>query len=718
MIIKHVPMRSVKKSDFAGLAEYITDEQGKTERVGLFTTTNCDADTITTVIGEVLATQRLNTRATGDKTYHLLVSFRPGENPDAKVLKAIEKRICSGLGYGEHQRVSVIHYDTDNLHVHIAINKIHPKRLTMQEPYRAYQTLAELCSVLERDYGLESDNHQSRRTTAEGRAADMERHSGIESLLSWIRRECLEKIRCAQSWQELHQVLQENCLELREHGNGFILEAGDGTMVKASTVARDISKAKLEDRLGPFEAAAERTDRKKKREYQKRPVRMRISTVELYAKYKSEILNLSAAGNRELEKIRYQKNRKIEAAKRANRLLRLTIKLMKGRPVKKLLYAKAHKKLQREIESINNHYQKERQALKDQYQRRTWADWLKKEALDGDAEALAALRSREAARGLKGNTIQGEGPPAPDSNHATVVDNITKKGTIIVNSGNTVVRDDGDKLQVSRKVSRESLREALQLAIVRYGNRITIDGTAGFKELIAQAAAASKLPLTFADPSLEHRRQQLLIKESKNDQHHNRGQINHRGHGHLGSQTVAGPNTSRADTRKSVTLVVKPDIGRIGRNPPPESRNRLRTLSQLGMVRLASGTEVLLSGDVPGHLEQPRTQPDNTLRRRVFEPDVNQELITSVDKYIAEREQKRLSGLDIPKHCRFFDSEVPLTYAGIRNVDDQMLALLKRGNNILVLPIDQPTARRLKRLAIGDTVTATKGKIKTKGRSR
>lgn len=136
------------------------------------------------------------------------------------------------------------------------------------------------------------------------------------------------------------------------------------------------------------------------------------------------------------------------------------------------------------------------------------------------------------------------------------------------------------------------------------------------------------------------------------------------------------------------------------------------------MVRFASGTEVLLPGDVPGHVEQPGTQPDNTLRRRVFEPDVNQERITSVDKYIAEREQKRLSGLDIPKHCRYFDSESSLAYAGIRNVDGQMLTLLKNGNTILVLPIDQPTARRLKKLAIGDAVTVTKGKIKTKRRSR
>ncbi|MBN8510529.1 MAG: relaxase/mobilization nuclease domain-containing protein, partial [Burkholderiales bacterium] len=39
-----------------------------------------------------------------------------GETP----LQAIERRICDGLGYGEHQRVSTGHHDTDNLHLHIA----------------------------------------------------------------------------------------------------------------------------------------------------------------------------------------------------------------------------------------------------------------------------------------------------------------------------------------------------------------------------------------------------------------------------------------------------------------------------------------------------------------------------------------------------------------------------------------------------------------------
>jgi hypothetical protein len=199
MIAKHVPMRSLGKSDFAGLVNYVTDAQSKDHRLGQVQITNCDAVSVQDAITEVLATQHTNTRAKGDKTYHLIVSFRAGEQPSADTLRAIEERICAGLGFGEHQRVSAVHNDTDNLHIHIAINKIHPTRHTMHEPYYPHRALAELCTALERDYGLERDNHEPRQRGAEGRAADMERHAGVESLVGWIKRECLDEIKGAQS---------------------------------------------------------------------------------------------------------------------------------------------------------------------------------------------------------------------------------------------------------------------------------------------------------------------------------------------------------------------------------------------------------------------------------------------------------------------------------------------------------------------------------------
>ncbi|NJS14320.1 MAG: relaxase/mobilization nuclease domain-containing protein, partial [Sphingopyxis sp.] len=48
------------------------------------------------------------------------------EQPPEDVLQAIEHRTCAELGFADHHRVSVVHHDTDHLHVHIAISRVHP----------------------------------------------------------------------------------------------------------------------------------------------------------------------------------------------------------------------------------------------------------------------------------------------------------------------------------------------------------------------------------------------------------------------------------------------------------------------------------------------------------------------------------------------------------------------------------------------------------------
>ena len=784
MIAKHVPIRSLGKSDFAGLVKYITDEQGKTERLGQVRVTNCDAATLPAVIGEVLATQRANTRSEADKTYHLLVSFRAGEKPDEATLHAIEERICVGLGFGEHQRVSAVHHDTDNLHIHIAINKIHPTHNTIHEPYQAYRALADLCSTMERDYGLERDNHETRKHVSENRANDMERHAGVESLVGWIKRECLAEIQSAQSWDELHRVLRENGLELRERGNGFVLEAGDGTVVKASTVARDLSKPKLEARFGTYERSEGAAERPKRREYRAKPIKTRLDTTELYARYKSERQEMGAIRKTDMEALRGRKNRQIEAAKRTNRLRRAAIKLMGGGGLpKRLLYAQAHKSLRADMEKISRQYQREKQAIEERTQRRAWADWLKAKALEGDANALEALRAREAAQGLKGNTIRGSGQAKPG--RAPVMDNITKKGTIIYRVGNSAVRDDGDRLQVSRGATADGLQAALRLAMDRYGSRISVNGTAEFKEQIAQAAVTAEFNVTFDDAALEQRRKDLVAAASRSklagararsgeieftreqarsagafqedalserdaaqshpqsqptkEQSHEQSRRNDRGREDRGGAGRPGSTATRAagadaagrgagvsggrPVAAGATGIAKPNIGRVGRKPPPQSQHRLRTLSQLGVVRIASGSEVLLPRDVPGYVEQQGPKPDNALRRGVSGPGrgLKPEQLAAVNKYVAEREQKRLKGFDIPKHARYTDYVGALSYAGTRTVEGQALALLKKQDDeILVLPVDQATVQRMKRLAIGDPVTVTpRGSIKTtRGRSR
>lgn len=570
MIAKHVAMRSLGKSDFAGLVNYITDEQSKEHRLESVRLTNCEAHSIQDAISEVLATQFANTRAKSDKTYHLIVSFRAGENPDAETLQAIEERICTGLGFTEHQRISAVHNDTDNLHIHIAINKIHPTHNTMHEPYYPHKALADLCELLERDFGLQQDNHMPRRRGAESRAADMEHHAGIESLIGWIKRECMDEIKAANSWGELHQVMRSNGLELKARGNGLIVASGDKSIVKASTLGRDFSKPKLEKRLGPFEPdQAQQT--KPHRQYTKAPVKLRIDTTELYARYKSEQQKATTNKTAALKEARQRKERQIEYAKTKGKARRATIKLAGGgKLTKKLLYTQASSSLKADIEAIQKRYQQERQAIYETHGRRTWADWLKREALRGDTKALAALRARGSDQKLRGDTLQGE--RQTKQVNAPVIDNITKKGTIIYRAGISAVRDDGNRLQVSRDADQTGVQKALRLAMERYGNRITVNGSPEFKAKVILAAVDSRLPITFEDPALEYRRQSLANKPNA--------------------------TTSRKKTGRS-------GVAPIGRYPPPMRRNRLHNLSEV---------EVLSFGDKAA-VDQPLPEQNTQARR-------------------------------------------------------------------------------------------------------
>ncbi|WP_426107450.1 TraI/MobA(P) family conjugative relaxase [Massilia sp. TSP1-1-2] len=862
MLAKHVPMESAKKSDFGELIEYMTDPQDKNERVGTVTVTNCQSDRAEIAMLEVFNTQIQNKRSGADKTYHLIVSFRPGEQPELDVLKAIEERICAGLGFVEHQRISAVHHDTDNVHMHIAINKIHPTRYTINEPFNAYHTLAQLCEKLEVEFGLEKDNHTPTKGRGENRAADMERHSDVESLLGWIKRECQEQIHAAQSWSALHEIMRDHGLEIREHANGLIISAENGISVKASSVHREFSKKNLEGRLGSFPKSQAAKNAPKK-SYEKKPMCSKVNTVELHARYKHSQQSAMSIRESEWAKAVVKKNRLIEDAKRAGRLKRAAIKISGAPGIgKKVMYAAVSKTLRDDIAAINKEYKKERQDIYEKYQRMVWADWLRKEAMAGDQEALEALRSRPASTGLKGNTVAGKGARqtgATPFRH----DSITKRGTIIYKVGASAVRDDGDKLNVSRGADDAALLAALRMAAERYGDIITVNGDAAFKEGIARAAAAANLPISFDDAALEARRQQLTkthtTKESKNGTYSgpNKSQVGGRqDSGRYGSDgqvarsaaarsaaSVARAGHAAGPGRPGHADSIKPDTGKAGQRPSPQARNAVRGLPELGVVHVAERGEMLLPRHVPGGVEQQGAKPNNRVRRdirrpgglrpvgaigsiptakahvgkpnvsklgipppgalrpigafrsisstkaHVGKPNVGKLGITpppaskdrlrplselgaisigdrggadapipkpapqspapqspapkaaradagirrdifrleteslgdaAADKYVAEREQKRIILFDIPKHIRYnFTNDVTVLFGGLRRIDGQALALLKQGEEVIVLPIDDATARRLKRVTVGEQIGVTaKGAIKTKGRSR
>jgi hypothetical protein len=649
MIAKHIAMNATSKSSAARLIRYLTDAQGKEVRTGAVRISNCISDTADVAALEILNTQAMNTRSAADKTYHLIISFRADERPDAATLAAIEDRICEGLGFAGHQRVSVVHDDTDNLHLHVAINKIHPTRHTIQEPFHAYRTLARLCDTLEDDLHLQKDNHTPRQVGAENRAADMEHHAGIESLLGWIKRECKERMFAAQSWEQLHTVLADNGLRMHPRANGLVITAGDGTTVKASSVGREFSKPRLEQRFGRFQAAPEQqVARKPARRYQKQPLASNVDTTELYSRYRMTQAGSLESRAREWEQARTRKERRIEAAKRSVRLQRAALKLASmPRPVKKMVYSALACALGEEIAAIKDSYRRERQAIDRQHRRYQWTDWLRREAETGDLHALAALRGRHLAGGPTDNSVTGDVPPrrpAPLVGH----DSVTRKGTIIYRIGDSAIRDDGGRLKVSLGADQAAVQCALRMAIARYGVRIAVNGSDAFREQVLMAAVAEGLCISFADAALEKRRLQLS------------------------RSSLAEGETGSARVMQGL----KP-----GATPP--------------------------GNKAPYHGGPAATEGRDSASE-------------AAEKYVAEREQKRVNGFDIPKHARYTALNAgAATYVGTRRVDGQALALLRQGDQIVVLEVDAATARRLKRLPLGAQVGVdARGVIKAKGRSR
>ncbi len=218
----------------------------------------------------------------GNPVYHVMVSWPAGENPSDDQAFACGEHMLQTVGMVGHQRVFAIHRDTGNVHLHVAVNRVHPVSLRAVYPDRDYFKLDRAMRELELGYGWSHDAGPHVVRMRDGRAviewrdagaatkgrtptgaADMERHADRESLFSYVRgapRKAVARLLAAEElrWQDVHQVLAQYGLALREKGQGlavYDLHGEASAPVKASDVHELLSKGSLTGRLGPFQGA-------------------------------------------------------------------------------------------------------------------------------------------------------------------------------------------------------------------------------------------------------------------------------------------------------------------------------------------------------------------------------------------------------------------------------------------------------------------------------
>ncbi|MDL2226425.1 relaxase/mobilization nuclease domain-containing protein [Deltaproteobacteria bacterium OttesenSCG-928-M10] len=199
-----------------------------------------------------------------NKTYHLVVSFRPEDEPklSKEVLMEIETMLASALGYSDHQRHCGVHVNTDNLHLHIAFNRINPQTLNAYTPYYDFPKLHRACRMIEQKFGLEVDKGmepeaQGKEPKASAKVRTLEAQTGQESFYNYVLRH-KEDINLfvsqAESWQDIHEGFLKMGLTIKLSGNGLTIKDRYAKhYAKPSAIDRALSKKHLVEQFGDFQ---------------------------------------------------------------------------------------------------------------------------------------------------------------------------------------------------------------------------------------------------------------------------------------------------------------------------------------------------------------------------------------------------------------------------------------------------------------------------------
>ncbi|MGR7464157.1 TraI/MobA(P) family conjugative relaxase [Klebsiella aerogenes] len=213
-----------------------------------------------------------------DPVYHFILSWREEDKPkDTDVFSAA--RYClHQIGMGDHQFVTAIHRDTDNVHCHVAVNRVNPVSFRMADKYYALDTLQQCCRRLEAKYGWVPDNGswvlddqqqlvrvKREYPSAPQGAKHLEYHADQESLYTYAVAHCRDAVNTlikgeAPTWQKLHSVLIEAGLELRQKGQGLAIypqpRPGETETsqrpIKACRLHPEMTLSRLEPALGHF----------------------------------------------------------------------------------------------------------------------------------------------------------------------------------------------------------------------------------------------------------------------------------------------------------------------------------------------------------------------------------------------------------------------------------------------------------------------------------
>lgn len=201
---------------------------------------------------------------------HWVLSWREDEQPTAEQAEKCVQIFLSEMGLDGHQTIYGMHKNTQNLHLHIAVNRMSDTTMKVARPNSgfdikaAHKALAKIEAlqgwkpeknaqyVMLEDGSIALRRAYEKENKISSKARDYEHATGAKSAQRIAQERGKNLIENAKTWDELHKNLASVGLRFEKKGSGSIIFVGE-IAVKSSSVDRKFSFKKLCDKLGEYE---------------------------------------------------------------------------------------------------------------------------------------------------------------------------------------------------------------------------------------------------------------------------------------------------------------------------------------------------------------------------------------------------------------------------------------------------------------------------------
>ena len=287
MICKKIPntkKSSTKSARVSGLVEYIANPElsNNIEKCIFSEAINFLTDDLKSQMLEMIALSQEGVKSK-DPIDHWVLSWKSHERPtpeQAREAAAIFIKQCRLDG---HQYIIGLHDDTENMHLHIALNRVHPDTCKVVKINKGFDKEAgqQAIAIIEKVQGWSVEKNARYLTTDKAeliidtatkrpqiftaaekplqpttQAQAMEIQTGQKSVQRIGIEQAAPIIAQATSWKELHTNMAAAGFEYRRERSGAKVYVGN-VGVKASNVDRKASFGNLQKRLGPYQPPQE-----------------------------------------------------------------------------------------------------------------------------------------------------------------------------------------------------------------------------------------------------------------------------------------------------------------------------------------------------------------------------------------------------------------------------------------------------------------------------